>query len=371
MNKMMFSENLKRVFSKPENDFEGFKQMLYDYTHGKTIYDENGTVVTKEKVNEKINSVMRDILGFEEGAKLSRRDIRRAMRKHGLEIFEVLEDVIDFKVATGWGDNEFFQTYVESKNIADGDRNEFWTEEDVVLLVAKTSGSHHDLSMQKLPEGTSTSIATSNYAVKVGMDIDVYLLGRKDWADLVDHVALAFQEQIMNDIYAAFVDAQNKIPAQAQFVKTMAMDKANKDTFDQLIADVETANQTPVVIMGLKTDLKKIANLADVDWISEGQKEEVAALGRLGSYEGTTLMEIPQRFAQNDVTKKLITPGTLYIMPQTGNQFVKFIDVGETEILEVTEKGDRNDDMMTYEVQREMGVGVILDRYHGILKISG
>lgn len=365
-----FSENLKRVFSKPGNDYEGFKQFLFDYTHGKTVYDEDGNVVTKDQANAKINAVFLDILDFEVGEKPSRRDIRRAMRKHGFELFEVLEDVIDLKVATGWGDNEFFNTYVEMKNIADGDRNEFWTEEDVVLLVAKVSGGTHDLTMQKLPEGTSTPIATSNYAVKVGMDIDVYLTGRKDWATLVDHVALAFQEQIMNDIYSAFVDAENKLPSGDQFVKTMELNAANKEKFDQLISDVETANQTPAVIVGLKTDLKKIINMADVDWAAESQKEQIATLGRLGTYEGTTLIEIPQRFAQNDITKKLITPGTLYILPAADDKFVKFVDVGETEIVEVTEKGERNDDFMTYEVQREMGVGVVLDRYHGIVHIS-
>lgn len=368
--KMNFSENLRRVFSKPENDYDGFKKFLYDYTHGIAVYDENGNEVTKAQANEKINSVCLDILGFEAGYKPSRRDIKRAMRKHGVELFEVIEDIIDEKIYTGWQDNEFFQTYVENKNIAQGDRNEFWTEKDVILTVANVSGDHHDLTMQKLPEGSATAIPTSNYAVKVGMDIDVYLLGRKDWASLVDAVSVAYQEKVMDDVYAAFIDAENKLPSGGQFVKTMALSASTKDTFDELIADVETANNAPAIIVGLKTDLKKLSKLADVDWISEGQKEEVAALGRLGSYEGTTLMEIPQRFVQNDTTKKLITPGTLYIIPAVDDKFVKFVDVGETEIVEVTEKGDRNDDFMTYEVQREMGVGVILERYHGICHIN-
>lgn len=367
---MHFSENLKRVFSKPENDYEGFRKFLYDYTHGKDIYDENGEKVTKEQANAKINAVCLDILGFEKGENPSRKEIKRAMKKNGIELFEVIEEAIDFKVITGWAENEFFQSFVDNRNIAQGDRNEFWTDKDVILTVAKVSGSHHDLSLQKLAEGTSTSIATSNYAVKVGMDIDVYLLGRKDWADLVDHIAVAFQEQIMNDVYAALVDSENKMPAKEQFVKTFELTKANKDKFDELLSDVETANGESVVIMGLKTDLKKLSNLADIDWISEDQKKEVATLGRLGSYESTTLVEIPQRFVKNDVTKKLIKPGTLYIMPNVDNKFVKFVDVGETEITEVTEKSQRNDDFMTYEVQREMGVAVILDRYHGVVHIQ-
>ena len=68
--------------------------------------------------------------------------------------------------------------------------------------------------------------------------------------------------------------------------------------------------------------------------------------------------------------KKLIKPGKLYIMPNVDNKFVKFTDVGETEIREESEKGDRNDDFQTYEVQREMGIAVILDKYHGVFNIA-
>lgn len=225
--------------------------------------------------------------------------------------------------------------------------------------------------MQKLGEGEGFSVKTSNYAVKVGMDIDVYLLGRKDWSELVDAVSRAFTIQVQNDMFAEFMEAGDKLPTNEQFNKTEELIPDNKDEFDTLLDDVATANGgVSVVIMGLKTDLKKLTKLADIDWVSEDQKKEVAELGRLGSYEGVTLVEIPQRFALNDVTKKLITPGKLLIMPNVDNKFVKFVDVGETEILEVTEKGQRKDDFMTYEVQREMGIATIIDKYFGVWNIA-
>jgi hypothetical protein len=367
---MKLSDNLLRVFSKPENDYEGFKKFVYDYTHGNAVFDENGDKVTSAQSNEKINAVCFDILGFDAGYKPTKRELKKAMKKNGLELFEVLEEAIDFKVATGFEENEFFNEFVEKKNISAGDRNEYWSDKDIVLTVAKVSGDHHDLTMQKLGEGESFSVKTSNYAIKVGMDIDVYLLGRKDWSEFVDAVSTAFQEQVQNDMFTAFVEAEKKMPTQEQFVITEELDAAHKDDFDELLADVSMANKCDVIIMGLKTDLKKLTKLADIDWISEDQKKEVASLGRLGSYEGTTLIELPNRFVKNDVTKKLITAGTLYIIPNVDNKFVKFVDVGETEIVEVSDKGDRNDDFMTYEVQREMGVAVVIDRYHGVFHIA-
>ena len=225
--------------------------------------------------------------------------------------------------------------------------------------------------MQKLGEGEGFSVMTSNYAVKVGMDIDVYLLGRKDWSELVDGVSRAFVIQVQNDMFAECMSAENKLPNHDQFVVSRELIPDNKARFDELISDVSAANGgAGVIIMGLQTDLKKLAALTEIDWISEDQKREMATMGRLGSYEGTTLVELPQRFALNDVTKKLITPGQLLIMPNVDDKFVKFIDVGETEIVEVMDKGTRKDDFMTYEVQREMGIATVIERYFGVWNIA-
>lgn len=165
-------------------------------------------------------------------------------------------------------------------------------------------------------------------------------------------------------MYAEVMNAGAKLPS--QFKGTGTLGSSTKDAFDTLIENVSIANgNVPVYIMGTKTALKKITALADVDWITDEQKSSVATSGRLGSYEGTTLFEIPQRFAPNDITKKLVDSNKLLIMPQTEDRFVKFVDVGETEIYEQTEIGDRMDDTMKYEVQRSMGIATQIGRYFG------
>lgn len=166
--------------------------------------------------------------------------------------------------------------------------------------------------------------------------------------------------------FTGIYSAAEKLPNNSQFVKTGALSETTKESFDTLIEDVATANGAEVVIMGTKMALKKLNALTDVDWRSESQKEAVANTGRLGFYEGTELIEIPQRFAFNDVTKKLIDNNILLIFARTQEKFVLFTDKGETEITEDgMEKGDKFDDFQTYEVQREMGAEVILPQYFG------
>lgn len=367
---MRISNHVQMVFDSMNIQADEFKNLVFDLGLRREIYDaETNRIVSKAEANEKVLTFVHNVLGIDKHSTKKQR--KRAMREHGRELFEVLEDVIDFKVETGFHENEFFNEFVEERNLARGDSQEFWTETDVILAISKVSGDHHDFILQTLGEGESYTVATSVYGAAVGTDIDLYLMGRRDWAALTDKIAEAFVIQLQNEMYAEVMNAGAKLPVNSQFNKTMAIEKATKDTFDTLIEDVSIANgNAEVYIMGTRTALKKLSAFADIDWVSEDQKKEMATMGRLGSYEGTTLIEIPQRFETNNVTKKLVDSKKLLIMAKTEDKFVKFVDVGDTEILETTEKGARMDDTMKYEVQREMGIYTQISRYFGVWNIA-
>ena len=378
MRKMLFSDlstHVQTVFANlcedgvtPEENYEGFKKLTYDLNHNPNeIYDEEGNKISKKDAEDAVRKFVFAIMGLTEHS--TKRDRKRAMDKHGIELFEVMEEEIDIKVETGFRESEFFNNYVEQRNLSRGDSQEFWTNEKVILSVTKISGDHHDFTLQSLGSGESYTVTTSVYGIAVGADIDLYLAGRYDWAKLTDQCAAAFVRKIQNDIYAEMMNAGKKLPA--QFQGTGALSTTTKDKLDTLLEDVSLANDgAQVVIMGTRTGLQQFQKLMDVDWITDDQKRDVATMGRLGYYGPYTLVELPQRFALNDTTKKLLDPKTLFIMPQVEDKFIKFVDVGETEIYEVNEKGARMDDTMKYEVQRAMGVGVQIGRYFGVWTLA-
>lgn len=157
-----------------------------------------------------------------------------------------------------------------------------------------------------------------------------------------------------------------------------ALTAANKDDFDHIIELVESLNGgVPVVIMGTKTALKKMNGLVNnntaVNWMAPSQKEAIAHTGILGDYEGTDLLEMPQRYNLSDLsaaTGGLIDNTKLFIMPVgEDNKFIKYINGGET-ILEVNEIGATLNDQQTYEIQRKLGVGTVLTRYFGVWTIT-
>lgn len=165
------------------------------------------------------------------------------------------------------------------------------------------------------------------------------------------------------------MNASQKLPA--QFKGNGDIVPAIKDDLDQILEDVSLVNGgVPVVIMGTRTALQKFNKLMDVDWITDDQKDSVARTFRLGYYGPYTLFELPQRFALNDITKKLLDPNVLFFMPQVEDKFIKFVDVGETEIYEQNQIGDRMDDTMKYEVQRSMGVTTQIGRYFGVWALA-
>lgn len=146
MNKLMFSDlnsRLQGIFETEEN-YEGFRNLSYDLANGIEIFDEDGARVSSVDANKQLRKYVYNILGINE--KSTKRDRKRAMEKYGKELFEVIEDVIDIKVETGFKESEFFNEFVEERNIKRGDSQEFWTEQDVVLSTSKIAGDHHDFN---------------------------------------------------------------------------------------------------------------------------------------------------------------------------------------------------------------------------------
>ena len=309
-----------------------------------------------------------EVCGLSDEDLKSPKRVKRAVKTHHNELFEIIESDIEFKVSTGLSDDEWFNRFVENRNVALGDEEEFEIKGDNVLfIIAEISGDHHDLTMQNLPSGERFRVHVKRYGVKVGKDIDLVILGRVDYTELTDKIAESFVYDIKEKCFTAMYGAAKKLPNNSKFNKTGAL---VKEAWDELIEDVATANNSDVYIVGTKMALKRLTALADIDWVSEDQKRDVATMGRLGSYEGTTMVEIPQRFKLNDVNEKLYANNILFVFANTEDKFIKFTDKGEVEIVEVTEKAEMADDFQTYEVQRSYGVGITLGQYFGAYTIE-
>lgn len=368
MEKMNFSARVIDVFSTMGTSYDEVKNLMFD------LYkNELSDGITKKEAEQKIREVSLSIFGLTK--KSSRRDRKRAYEEYGRQFFDVIEEITDWTVSTGLKENEWFNALVNYRNLADGDENLFYNEhEEVILSIARMGKRHHDTMLQRLPEGTTYQVETDLYGAAVGADIDRYLLGQEDWTKLINSITKAFVVMTQNLIFTELLAAPEKLPTQAGFVETGALSEGTRKKFNKVLQNVSTANDgADVVIMGTMVGLQELENLIKVDWIADGQKDSVANMGRLGNYGRYQLVEIPQRFAKNDVTKTMYDDNDLWIFATGDDKLVDMVDVGETLIDQITERGEANgriDDIMKYEVQRELGVATRIGRYFGKWKIT-
>lgn len=363
MGKMHFNNRVMNVFSEMGTSYDEIKNLMFDLYRG-----ELSDGITKKDAEDKLREMSLKIFGLTKES--SKRDRKRAYAEHGRQFFDVIEEVVDWTVSTGLKENEWFDVLVNYRNLAEGDENLFYNEADeVILSIARMGKRHHDTMLQRLNEGSTYSVETDLYGAAVGADIDRYLLGQEDWTKLVDAITKAFAVKVQELIFAAILEAPAKLPVQTGFVEAGALNDSTRKTFNKVLQNVSVANDNAdVVIMGTMVGLQELENLIKVDWISSSQKESVASMGRLGNYGRYQLVEIPQRFARNDVTKDMYNDNVLWIFASGDDKLVDMIDVGETLIDEITERGEANgriDDIMKYEVQRELGIATRIGRFFG------
>ena len=148
MKKINFSNHVMNVFNQFKTDYEEVKNLMTDLAMRREMFDENGNKISKAEAEKKLLDISRSIFGLEEN--YTPRDLKRALRDHGREWFDVIEETVDDYIAYGMRENEFFNSFVNYRNRALGQDNLFWVPgDDLILSVAKVGTSHHDYILQR------------------------------------------------------------------------------------------------------------------------------------------------------------------------------------------------------------------------------
>lgn len=365
-NFMNFNEVTRRAFENDENQFMNFSQLLVDAARN-TVKE-----YTKEEANSKIVEKFRAALGIspeDRGTK-----VRRAIKANQNLVFTIIEEVVEEMIITGWSNNPFFMDYVETKNLALGDTNDFYVEDDSILSVSKISGNHHNMIRQRLGAGRHFAVTTEWFGLKIYSDFERVLTGAEDWASFVAKVADAVNRYIFDAVYSAMRGAQANLGS--NWVKSFAIDAANKQTLVKMCQDISMATGSEVVLFGTRTVLSSLSAMADVNWAPESIKEEYYRNGGvLGNWEGFRVAEIGQGLKRGaSITSASVEyqmdSDKLFIIPvSVANKFIKVVNEGDSQISQVADKDTNRDMSYEYEMQFKMGISVILNTVFGVVDI--
>ncbi|HAU86155.1 MAG TPA: hypothetical protein DCW90_11870 [Lachnospiraceae bacterium] len=349
-----FDENVRRAFDDDSAKFESFNKLMMDYA-GDTLPES----ISKREANAKITDKFLAAIGCD--AQSSRKEVRKAIRRNQSLVFDLIEDVVQNLLVTGWQNDPFFMKYVETKNLALGDENSFYVEDDSMLSVMEVSGGHHSIIRQRLGAGTHTSIQTKWVGLKIYAEFERLVTGVEDFGTFIQKIYEAHDQYIKQTIYDAMAGYSNKIAA--PFKKTGSVTAA---ALRELCETVSMVTGKPVVIMGTRSALRNVTALQDANYISNDMKQEHYKTGMLGFWEGYELQEIPQGFKKNDLTQNLVANNMLWIMPVADNRFIKVVNEGDTQMYQIQDAGTNVDMTYSAEMQTKLGVGILFNLAFGI-----
>lgn len=284
-------------------------------------------------------------------------------RNHKNEIFTIMEEVLNINLPLAWENSVFYNQFVETKNGALGDKNEFIVEDNSVLVATSFAGNHWDTDRKKLHGNRAFSLNTEWLYVRLYDDLERFLKRVDSVTTMIKKMQKAMLDGIDDRVFTSFYGAGTYLPS--TFNKSGSYDK--QEMLD-LIARVKKANQKNVVLAGSNTAFAKLAEYADPNWISESQKEEMATTGSLVKLTGLGVVgvEIPQTFIRGTYDFK-VDDDVIFVLPDN-EKFIKVYFEGDTRARELNEN-DTHDQTIDSQIQTKVGVACVFSNIFGRYKL--
>lgn len=283
-------------------------------------------------------------------------------RRHKIEIFEIIEEVLNTNLPDAWDSSPFYNEMVEVKNFLLGQKNEFIVEDHSTLIVSKFSGNHWNTDRQKLIGNKSFSLDTEWFYIRVYDELERFLKGINTVEGMFAKLQEGLQKDIDSRVSSAFTGANIYLPG--TFLETGSL---TTDNMFRLVSRVETESGKTARIAGTKMGLAKLNSLVDSSWVSDDMKNERNTTGRVRIWEGVQTVEIPQCFKQGTYDFR-VPDTTLFVLPADTKPIKLFFE-GDTRSRELG-SSDTQDQTIDYQIQTKLGVGVIFNDLFGEYQIT-
>lgn len=317
-----------------------------------------GTVqnYSKEQSTEVIRKAFIDIMGTDKPNFYTFKD-------NQWKVFAIISETLDQLIVDGWGDNPFFQTFVEFKDLEFGDKNEFYVKDRSLLTLSKVSGGNWDISRQRLDVGDKFSVETDWYGAALEEDFFRFITGRIDWVNFVDRLLRSVDNQINTMIYTNFMAAGEYLPT--EFKANAQFDRL---TMLEIVEHVTAANGgKPVMIAGTRLALSQITDNIGDGWVSDNMRDQKNQTGMIPVWEGIPLMVIPQVHTANTFNFA-IDNKKLLVLP--AGRPIKFVREGQSIIDERTDGKTNMDMSLEYKYLTRLGVAVVFNMLYGAYELA-
>ena len=333
-------------------------QIIYDNYKGEIPAEFSAK--TKKEREDMIRGKILQEIGLSEYT--DSKTFRRALRENEAKVFNIIEELVDRTLM----DNEFakrafYNQFVEVKNLALGDKNEFYVEGANELEVSEFSGNHFDLKRRRIDKGQSFSVEMRNFGIKIYEELERILSGRTDLARLVVLVTEAVDKHMAQLAESTFMKAVNNLPAEFKYTGSY-----DEEEILKVAAHVRAANSgVRPRLIGTEQALSKLVGAMPVDMMSSNMKDQINGNGILNVWRGYELVELSpaHKIGTFNFTFK---PDTLYFLVGD-TKLVKVCIEGESLIKETSDYTNNADMSSEYAIIYKVGTCVA---YSGLIGVA-
>ncbi len=274
------------------------------------------------------------------------------------ELFEIIETILEKTDLQGFENNDFFERFVDYRNLALGDENYFYIEDNTLFTVNETAEGIRSSLRTRINRGKHETIPTILHTIETYEELNRLLAGRIDLVEFVDKIRRSFAEYRLQTIYNTFYEGISGLPSVFGVTGSYVEDK-----LIDLIAHVEASTGGDALILGTKKALSKV----DTAVISESAKERYNQMGYYGLFNGTPMMSIKQshKLGTYDFA---ISDNDIWVVT-SNDKPIKFVTEGDAlfDVGSPFDNADMTTDILTGE---RWGVGIVLNKLYGQYRMA-
>lgn len=287
----------------------------------------------------------------------------QAYRRNKIDIFEMVEEVVNIAIGEDILNNEFVNEFVEVKNRGLGDNTAFYSEGGL-LMVATFAGNHWDTDRQALDAGSEITLPKEWAFIHVYEEFERFLLGITTLDKMMDKIYKSFNKFFSDRLYKQFQSAISAVPSD------FSISGNSEEAVGGLVDLVQAhGGYDSITIAGTKGALRKLASVVPDKMFASSQKEAKASTGNIGYWEGNKLMVIPQTLKPG--TYELALDDTKLFIIGGDSKPIKFEYYGDSRTDEDTSGGHRHADAtVDIQIQTKFGMGLVMPEYFGVFTFS-
>ena len=322
-------------------DYKDVVRLGVDAYHGTT---------TKYSVGESMDVLRQALIEANGGSTVLDYKAIRDGKCNGL--FTIVEEILARTVVEGLQGDEYFNSLVDFRNVALGDKNEFVVEDSNLFVVSDAADGTQGIRRQRLGGQSKTSIPTTFKVVKIYEELNRVLSGQVDFNKFIQTVAESFRKKLLDDIYALWSTATATDFGGAVYFP--AAGNYDEDELLDVIAHVEAAaNGKQATIVGTK---KAVRNLAPAIQGTNSQSD-LYNMGYYGKFYGTPVVVTPQRHKVG--TTDFVFGDNVLTIIAGDDKPIKCVYEGQSTIL-LGNPANNKDFTQDYFYGEKYGMGIVL-----------